>query len=121
MTQKECVQVVRAAGFSGYDKSLDSKANNPGKYGVQRTAEAQAALDAVATARKYVNTALFSGTKMPSTAFFVRLLRPHNTTGYYHRSGSVRAGALLFPPEGTPIPPIEPGGEYDPFRKDDEK
>lgn len=51
MTQKECVQVVRAAGFSGYDKSLDSKANNPGKYGVQRTAEAQAALDAVATAR----------------------------------------------------------------------
>lgn len=31
------------------------------------------------------------------------------------------AGALLFPPEGTPIPPIEPGGEYDPFRKDDEK
>lgn len=53
--------------------------------------------------------------------FFVRLLRPHNTTGYYHRSGSVRAGALLFPPEGTPIPPIEPGGEYDPFRKDDEK
>lgn len=51
MTKKECVQVVRAAGFSGYDKSLDSKANNPGKYGVQRTAEAQAALDAVATAR----------------------------------------------------------------------
>ena len=70
---------------------------------------------------KYVNTALFFGTKMLSTAFFVRLLRPHNTTGYYHRSGSVRAGALLFPPEGTPIPPIEPGGEYDPFRKDDEK
>lgn len=51
MTQKECVQVVRAAGFSGYDKSLDSKANNPGKYGVQRTEAAQAALEAVATAK----------------------------------------------------------------------
>lgn len=70
---------------------------------------------------KYVNTALSCGMKMHLTDFFARPLRPHNTTGYYHRSGSARAGARLFPPEGTPIPPIEPGGEYDPFRKDDNK
>ena len=29
-------------------------------------------------------------------------------------------GARSFPPEGNPLPPIEPGGEYDPFRKDEE-
>lgn len=51
MTQKERVQTLRAAGFRGYDKSLDSKACRPEYYGVRRTDAADAALQAVATAQ----------------------------------------------------------------------
>lgn len=51
LTQKQRVQIVRAAGCKGYDKSLDSKVSHPDKYGVTWTPYAKAALEAVATAR----------------------------------------------------------------------
>lgn len=51
LTQKQRVQIVRAAGCKGYDKSLDSKASNPDKYGVTWTQHARTAIEAVATAR----------------------------------------------------------------------
>ena len=50
MKQKDRVRIVREAGYKGYDKSLDSKCANPQKYGVRRLDEAQAAIEAVATA-----------------------------------------------------------------------
>ena len=43
MKQKDRVRIVREAGYKGYDKSLDSKCENPQKYGVRRLDEAQAA------------------------------------------------------------------------------
>lgn len=52
MNQKERVQVLRAAGYKGYDKYLDSKVAIPDKYGVTWTDAAQSALDAVATAQE---------------------------------------------------------------------
>lgn len=42
MKQKDRVRIVREAGYKGYDKSLDSKCENPQKYGVRRLDEAQA-------------------------------------------------------------------------------
>lgn len=50
MKQKDRVRIVREAGYKGYDKSLDSKCENPQKYGVRRLDEVQAAIEAVATA-----------------------------------------------------------------------
>ena len=43
MKQKDRVRIVREAGYKGYDKSLDSKCENPKKYGVRRLDEVQAA------------------------------------------------------------------------------
>lgn len=54
MKQKDRVRIVREAGYKGYDKSLDSKCENPGKYGVCRVEAAQAAVEAVATTPKGV-------------------------------------------------------------------
>ncbi len=51
LTQKQRVQIVRAAGCKGYDKSLDSKVSHPDKYGVTWTPYAKGALEAVATAQ----------------------------------------------------------------------
>lgn len=51
MKQKERVQIVNAAGYPGYDKYLDSKAEQPERYGICRTEAAQRAVDAVATAQ----------------------------------------------------------------------
>lgn len=56
MKQKDRVRIVREAGYKGYDKSLDSKCENPQKYGVRRLDEAQAAIEAVATAPEGVLT-----------------------------------------------------------------
>lgn len=56
MKQKDRVRIVREAGYKGYDKSLDSKCENPHKYGVRRLDEAQAAIEAVATAPEGVLT-----------------------------------------------------------------
>lgn len=56
MKQKDRVRIVREAGYKGYDKSLDSKCENPRKYGVRRLDEAQAAIEAVATAPEGVLT-----------------------------------------------------------------
>lgn len=52
MNQKERVHVLRAAGYKGYDKYLDSKVMRPAKYGVTWTDSAKTALDAVATAQE---------------------------------------------------------------------
>lgn len=54
--QKERVQIVKAAGYPGYDKYLDSKAEQPERYGICRTEAAQRAVDAVATAQNGVET-----------------------------------------------------------------
>ena len=54
MKQKDRVRIVREAGYKGYDKSLDSKCENPQKYGVRRLDEVQAAIEAVATAARCV-------------------------------------------------------------------
>lgn len=56
MKQKDRVRIVREAGYKGYDKSLDGKCENPQKYGVRRLDEAQAAIEAVATAPEGVLT-----------------------------------------------------------------
>lgn len=56
MKQKDRVRIVREAGYKGYDKSLDSKCENPQKYGVRRLDEAQADIEAVATAPEDVLT-----------------------------------------------------------------
>lgn len=56
MKQKDRVRIMREAGYKGYDKSLDSKCENPQKYGVRRLDEAQAAIEAVATAPEGVLT-----------------------------------------------------------------
>lgn len=57
MTPKERVKVLRTAGFTGYDRRLDSKVQKPDKYGVELTINANTALEAVATGLKSIETA----------------------------------------------------------------
>lgn len=70
---------------------------------------------------KYVNTALFLRHEDAFNRFFCKATPATQYNWILSPERERPAGARLFPPEGTPIPPIEPGGEYDPFRKDDEK
>lgn len=48
MTGKQRVKIIRAV-FPRYDQPLDSKCNNPRKYGVQRTPDAEALLNGYAS------------------------------------------------------------------------
>lgn len=57
LTPKQCVQIVRAAGCRGYDKSLHSKTQWPEYYGIRLTAAAESAIQAIAAVQNGANGA----------------------------------------------------------------